>query len=154
MASGISLSRALPSHTIVAATEGCIFPVLFREGIDNERDRVKDVIDADEELRADEPVIFCRACSHTITTGNQQIEVAGSHRHTFFNPAGIVYELACFARAPGCSLAGEASAEFSWFAGYFWRIALCGWCGMHMGWRFESADISFYGLILSHLQSR
>ena len=41
-------------------------------------------------------------------------------------PIIICYGLFCFARAPGCSLAGEASAEFSWFAGYVWRIALCG----------------------------
>jgi len=154
MASGIFPYRALPSHAIVAATEGFLFPVLLREGFENERDRIEDLVDEDAQLRAEEPVICCRACNHIITTGNQQIEVAGSHRHTFFNPAGIVYDLACFARAPGCSLAGEASAEFSWFAGYVWRIALCGWCGIHLGWRFESAEASFYGLILSHLQSR
>jgi hypothetical protein len=132
---------------------GFVFPVLLREGVEQDRCRVKALEEGEEELREEEPAIFCRACSHTITTGDQRIEVAGSHRHTFFNPAGIVYELGCFARAPGCSLAGEACAEFSWFAGYLWRIALCGQCGIHLGWRFQSVETSFYGLILSHLQS-
>jgi len=153
MTCGFPRYIALPCPTHFTAVGGFLFPVLLREAVEQERDRVKDLEDEDEELYKDEPAILCRACSHTITTGDQQIEVAGSHRHTFFNPVGIVYELGCFARAPGCSLAGEASAEFSWFAGYVWRIALCGKCGIHLGWRFQSAEMSFYGLILSHLQS-
>lgn len=153
MASGNSLYTALPCRTQFAALGGFLLPVLLREAVEQERGRVEDLEDQDDELREEEPAILCRACSHIITAGDQQIEVAGSHRHTFFNPVGIVYELGCFARAPGCSLAGESSAEFSWFAGYLWRIALCGQCGIHLGWRFQSAEISFYGLILSHLQS-
>jgi hypothetical protein len=45
---------------------------------------------------------------------------------------------------------GGASAEFSWFSGYRWRVALCGRCLGHLGWRFEQGD-SFYGLILDRL---
>jgi len=125
---------------------------LLREPADPESGQVIELDEQDEELRDEQPVIICRACRHAITTGDQRLEVSGSHRHTFFNPAGIVYEIGCFARAAGCSLAGETSGEFSWFPGYLWRIAICGGCGTHLGWRFQSADSAFYGLILPKLQ--
>lgn len=153
MASESTANITLPCCLPYAATEGFCFPYQLREVIaPGRRQRVKELEDEDERLEEEHPALFCRACSHTITTGNQRIEVSGSHRHTFFNPVGIVYELGCFGSAPGCSLVGESSAEFSWFPGCVWRIALCRKCGVHLGWRFQSAELSFYGLILAHLQ--
>lgn len=96
--------------------------------------------------------IVCEACGFAITAENHRIAIDDSHRHTFFNPSGIVYELGCFSRAPGCSITGEATSEFTWFAGYRWRFALCGKCREHLGWRYESAAGSFFGLILSKLR--
>jgi len=95
--------------------------------------------------------IFCKACGRTVTGKDQRIAVHGSHAHTFFNPAGIVYELGCFSSAPGCHRAGEATTYFSWFAGYVWRFALCKHCNSHLGWYFEMGESSFYGLILARL---
>ncbi|MGW8194412.1 MAG: cereblon family protein [Desulforhopalus sp.] len=95
--------------------------------------------------------IFCRACGMTVTSRDQKISVQGSHSHTFFNPAGIVFELGCFRQAPGCFVAGEPSSEFTWFAGHLWSFALCKSCRSHLGWFFDSGSASFYGLILTNL---
>ncbi|MFW2368920.1 MAG: cereblon family protein [Desulforhopalus sp.] len=108
----------------------------------------------DDEIQEDTEsveVIFCKACGLTVTSRDQKIGVQGSHRHTFFNPAGIVFELGCFAQAPGCSLAGEPTSEFTWFAGYVWSFALCRKCKAHLGWFFEKDSTTFYGLILAKL---
>lgn len=112
-----------------------------------------EVVEAEEieEEERGEGGIFCRRCGHRVTGEASRIAVNGSHTHAFFNPAGILFELGCFRKAPGCSVHGEASSEFSWFAGYRWRIALCGQCAAHLGWRFENRDAAFFCLILSHL---
>ena len=80
------------------------------------------------------------------------MQVRGSHTHTFFNPAGIVFELGCFQGAPGCLVVGEPSFEFTWFPGHTWRIALCRQCQMHLGWLFVNQDAFFHALILSKLR--
>jgi hypothetical protein len=95
--------------------------------------------------------VVCRECGYTITVAEAVIPIAGSHTHTFFNPAGIVFEIICVSRAPGCAVFGAAGTEFSWFSGFTWRVALCGNCRTHLGWCFESGDFSFFGLILKKL---
>lgn len=98
-----------------------------------------------------ERAIKCKTCGWTITAENQKTAINDSHTHTFFNPAGIVFELACFHKAPGCLVAGEATTEFTWFSGYLWRYALCQNCQNHLGWFYEGRDRSFFGLILQNL---
>ena len=98
-----------------------------------------------------EPVIVCRACGFTICHPDDAIAVAGNHRHTFANPHGIVFEIGCFRSAPGCTRVGAATDDFTWFAGYRWRIAICAGCHEHLGWRFEGDSDSFHGLILDRL---
>ncbi len=107
-----------------------------------------------EEEEGTHPIeaIYCRECGRVVTGKDQKIAVHGSHTHTFFNPAGIVFELGCFGTAPGCHSVGEASSYFTWFAGFVWCYALCRGCNSHLGWFFEMGDRSFYGLILAHLR--
>lgn len=93
----------------------------------------------------------CRRCQRDITTSRAAVEVQGAHTHTFFNPAGILFEIGCFAEAPGCALVGPPSTEFAWFAGHSWRIAVCGGCGQHLGWLFTGPGV-FFGLVLRHLR--
>lgn len=122
----------------------------FRVGRENDAD----IPVTDEENKEDtKPVeaIFCRSCGLTVTSRDQKIGMQGSHRHTFFNPAGIVFELGCFRQAKGCFSAGEPTSEFTWFAGYVWSFALCRGCKSHLGWFFEKGNASFYGLILANL---
>jgi len=99
-----------------------------------------------------EPLILCRECLHPVTRETERLSVDGAHRHTFANPHGVVFEIGCFRRAPGCAYAGASSDEFSWFAGYTWRVALCAACLIHLGWVFQSSGGDrFHGLILDRL---
>jgi len=78
--------------------------------------------------------------------------VDGAHAHTFANPEGIVFEIGCYRDAWGCGYLGPLSPEFTWFAGYVWRIAVCSNCLVHLGWRFSSPDGHFFhGLITNRL---
>jgi ribosomal protein L40E len=125
--------------------------LLLRADLPTRQDRP-----AEEERQAQDTLpreaIFCRACGGMVTDRGQKISVGGSHTHTFFNPAGIVYELGCFHQAAGCVISGLATAEFSWFAGHLWRFALCRRCQAHLGWFFEMGEKSFFGLILARLR--
>ncbi len=98
--------------------------------------------------------LYCRACGLRITGEDQRIAVNGSHTHTFFNPAGRVFEVGCFSQAPGCLVSAESSLHFTWFAGYAWRPASCSGCGVHLGWRFEKGETEFFSLILPSLTDR
>lgn len=99
-----------------------------------------------------EPLILCRECLQPVTRERERLAVDGAHRHTFANPYGVVFEIGCFRRAPGCAYAGASSGEFSWFAGYTWRVALCAACLIHLGWVFQSTGGDrFHGLILERL---
>lgn len=96
--------------------------------------------------------IVCRQCLHTITFSSEHRMVNGAHIHTFANPEGIIFEIGCYHDATGCGYIGPASSEFTWFNGYVWRIAVCGACLLHLGWRFSGADGHFFhGLITSRL---
>lgn len=103
------------------------------------------------ELADDGTFLLCANCLHLITFHQANIAVNGSHEHTFANPSGLVYTIGCFNQAPGCATVGEATAEFSWFQGYRWRVAVCAACLSHLGWRFSSSGSSFFGLILNRL---
>ncbi|MBI3571612.1 MAG: hypothetical protein HY082_11035 [Gammaproteobacteria bacterium] len=97
--------------------------------------------------------LFCAACRHPVTHRDERIPVQGGHEHTFTNPRGIAYRIGCYREAAGCSAVGEATAEFTWFPGYAWRIALCANCRAHLGWRFQAGGEYFHGLIVNRLTS-
>lgn len=89
---------------------------------------------------------MCAACGARISDTTARIEVSGQHQHTLFNPAGLVFKVACFATAPGCRGVGPFVQEFTWFPGHYWQVAVCATCIEHLGWHFEG-DSSFVGLI-------
>jgi hypothetical protein len=105
------------------------------------------------DLAPDEEVyLLCRDCLHPITRPADRISVQGRHAHTFANPHGLVFEIGCFQRAPGCGAVGPASGEFTWFPGHRWRVGLCAACLVHLGWAFlPEAGGGFFGLILDRL---
>ena len=98
-----------------------------------------------------EEKILCRQCMQVITSPAERIEVQGSHRHTFSNPAGLLFQIGCFRRVKGCVDASPPEAEWSWFRGYVWQVVLCSACATHMGWRYTGPHDGFYGLILHRL---
>ncbi|EKO38261.1 MAG: hypothetical protein B193_3037 [Solidesulfovibrio magneticus str. Maddingley MBC34] len=88
-----------------------------------------------------------------ITAPSWRVAVTGSHRHVFANPHGHVFEIGCFAAAPGCAAVGLLTSDFSWFPGTIWQIAVCVACGLHLGWRYVQGDGgAFFGLILDRLR--
>jgi hypothetical protein len=105
-----------------------------------------------EQTPEEDEYILCRQCRQVITRPTERIAMTGSHRHTFANPHGIVYEIGCFRSAQGCGYTGPATDEFSWFKGFSWRIAVCRTCLTHLGWLFIStSNVQFNGLILDRL---
>ena len=95
--------------------------------------------------------LLCLACGHPITSLRERISAGGAHQHTFANPAGFVFRIGCFGRAPGCAQAGTPTLEHTWFPGRAWRYALCGGCRTHLGWAFQDGRSGFFGLILDRL---
>lgn len=137
-----------PDVNALGREERTVF--LFRE--DGRSSGDKPSVKKDHQKQADsDRAICCKTCGHSITSRNHKKTVGGSHSHTFFNPAGIVYEIGCFKQAPGCHVAGESTAEFSWFSGYLWRFSFCSNCQSHLGWFYEQGESGFFGLILRQL---
>lgn len=94
--------------------------------------------------------IVCAACGHAITHADARIERAGGHVHTRLNPDQITFVFGCFSEAPGAMLSGDSTAFYSWFHGYAYRLATCGGCSAHLGWRFEG-EAPFWALIFERL---
>lgn len=113
---------------------------------------VSEVEEESDEETGSHKAVRCAHCGHDVTTLSEQIEISGAHRHSFANPHGFVFEVGCFNSAAGCRSAGSPSGEFTWFAGYNWRLALCGRCLSHLGWYFMSAgSAGFIALVLDRL---
>ena len=117
---------------------------------ENRKEKTKAKPDARPKL---EKRLFCAPCRHPVTHQDERISVQGGHEHRFINPQGISYHIGCFREAAGCAAAGEATTEYTWFKGYAWRIAYCAHCQVHLGWRFQSDDDYFHGLIVNRLTS-
>jgi hypothetical protein len=107
-----------------------------------------------EEPENEESWIVCRQCRQRLSRPSESTIVNGAHRHTFANPSGIVFEIACYRNVQGCALAGPASTEFTWFAGHSWQIIICAGCLTHLGWRFASNQGGqFHGFIVDRIDS-
>jgi hypothetical protein len=106
-----------------------------------------------QDARATDAAIVCRACGHMVTSARQRLEVQGAHAHRFMNPGGFLFHIGCFAEAVGCVVVGPDSLEYPWFAGFAWRCAQCGGCGAQLGWHFRNDDhtAGFFGLVLDRL---
>ena len=129
------------------------FPLgCFRQGEDgSDQDGQSSPQSSDAEAGS-ERSLLCLLCSHLVTSRSNSIGVDGSKDHTFFTPAGLMFEIGCFYHAPGCIVQGDASEDFTWFPDYAWRHAHCSGCGAHLGWRFESrAGGVFFGLVSKRL---
>lgn len=97
------------------------------------------------------PVLVCRVCRTVVTRPDLAVKVDGSHRHVFFNPHGLVFDLGCFASARNVLPTGPRTDEFTWFAGYRWQAVVCAGCAGLLGWRYTGQEHAFFGLILPAL---
>ncbi len=132
------------SHTAYA-----LRPKTERESSDLPESQVETDIEPDD----GELWIVCRQCLQRLTRPGERTTVNGSHKHTFANPSGVVFEIGCYRMASGIALIGPPSYEFPWFAGHSWQIAICSTCQSHLGWLFSGQGGSqFFGLILDRLK--
>jgi hypothetical protein len=117
-------------------------------------DEITETAVEEEQETEESPVITCGQCGNTITRPSERLLIEGRYQHVFTNPHGYIFELACFRNAPGCISMGYPTEEFTWFAGYSWRYALCSHCHTHLGWSYHKREgSSFYGLILNKLHN-
>lgn len=107
---------------------------------------------SDPKVGEDRRALVCRVCRSRITRRDLAMPVNGSHRHVFFNPHGMVFELGCFASAKNVLPTGQKTDEFTWFPGHVWQAVACTGCMAHLGWRYYGGEGGgFYGLILAAL---
>lgn len=95
--------------------------------------------------------ILCKNCNNLVTYTHQAIQINSQHTYTFTNPAGIYFQIGCFATTVGCLETVEPTIEYTWFPGFEWAVSVCSVCLVHLGWRYYSGMKSFYGLILERL---
>lgn len=100
---------------------------------------------------SDENAVRCAACGLAIAKRSDRMEMSGAHEHTFVNPSGVVFQVACFREAAGCVEVGDEEATFTWFPGWTWQIAICARCRAHLGWKFRLSPDAFWGLIRARL---
>ncbi len=129
-------------------------PLVLFKTEEGQPQRPKIEEDTNGSVREDEEEAWyvCRNCQQRLAHASARKVMQGSHTHTFANPSGIVFEIACFSTVQGFSFMGPASTEFSWFSGYSWRIIVCSVCITHLGWSFSSQSGStFFGLITDRI---
>ena len=105
--------------------------------------------EADEKVRQKQ--LVCAACGHSVTHVAEKIDIRGRHDFRFTN-LGYPIQLGCYRHAPGCIGTGRISHGYSWFRGYAWEIQLCRHCYGQLGWKYTTADDSFYGLVFKMLR--
>jgi hypothetical protein len=109
------------------------------------------------EMEGEEEQIFvCRRCSTEISSRRQLFAMrAASYVQVFPNPYGHMKVIYTLRDAKAVAIGGAPTSEFTWFAGYTWRIAYCAACGNHLGWLFEGVEEppAFYGLLKDELVS-
>jgi hypothetical protein len=103
------------------------------------------------EAREGGAILACSFCRTPVTSRAAAIAVGGQHEHSCENPHGYTYVIGCFAAAQGLVAVGVPTQEWTWFPGYSWQVQHCAACEQLMGWRYQSADGGFYGLIVRHL---
>ena len=83
--------------------------------------------------------LSCSSCSAPLSALASLVamsdEGAGG---AYCNPAGLVHDVLTVGEVfpNAVALEGEPSAEFSWFPGYAWTVAVCVRCRKHLGWQF------------------
>lgn len=103
--------------------------------------------------------LLCRTCRQPVSSPEAAFCMRSPHTvQLFVNPAGFAREVLTLKEAHNLHFEGWSTLEATWFAGYAWRIAYCGRCGTHLGWRFErrlaqDGPPEFFGLLCEELTS-
>ena len=101
-----------------------------------------------------ESVLRCAQCGTAISKPEYLFQ--RDELGIYANPHGHVFDLITVSYAENVQSHGESTTEFTWFAGYAWRVLGCAHCNLHLGWRFEATQSGqtpsvFFGLLRNHL---
>ncbi|XP_030034498.1 protein cereblon isoform X2 [Manduca sexta] len=105
-------------------------------------------------------VLCCSSCMGEIARREHIFAMSSEGVHSnYTNLGGYMHDIVTVSRAVNTELNGSPSAEYSWFPGYTWTIALCQSCMAHVGWRFDALKRNlrpqqFYGLCRNYVQPR
>lgn len=80
----------------------------------------------------------CAACAARLAREDWVLQADTQCPLVFANPHGRFFELLLVSRVVGGVFDQHATTEFTWFAGYAWRIGSCARCRAHIGWHFEA----------------
>jgi hypothetical protein len=114
-------------------------PALLREPVGGRPPAPGERAGASHELAASGYAWYvCAACSERLAREDWVLEAGAQHPLVFANPHGKFFELLLVSHVQNGVFDRAATTEFTWFAGYAWRIGSCAHCGAHIGWHFES----------------
>lgn len=112
------------------------FSRFFTKKKDGEKD---DETKKQKRERRESICLSCSSCSAPLSALASLVamsdEGAGG---AYCNPAGLVHDVLTVGEVfpNAVALEGEPSAEFSWFPGFAWTVAVCVRCRQHLGWQF------------------
>jgi len=130
-----------------------VLGVLREDQAEFDSSKSKPKPNADDAAKSNESKsILCKICTTEISSSDWVISMGPKGTtQAFANPAGHLREILTLSQAWQLHLDENVTSDFTWYAGYAWRIAYCGNCAQHLGWRFEAiGDQSlqlFYGLL-------
>ncbi|KAL4704750.1 hypothetical protein ACJJTC_000074 [Scirpophaga incertulas] len=88
-------------------------------------------------LMAKKSQLCCSSCLAEIAVRDHIIPMSSEGVHAnYTNLGGYMHDVVTVSAVRNTRLQGRASAEYSWFPGYCWTIAVCGRCSTHVGWRY------------------
>ncbi|XP_059050217.1 protein cereblon [Achroia grisella] len=105
-------------------------------------------------------VLCCSSCMGEIARRENIFAMSSEGVHSnYTNLGGYMHDIVTVSAATNTELSGSPSAEYSWFPGYTWTVALCLGCMAHVGWRFDAQKRNlrpqrFYGLCRNYVQPR
>jgi len=82
----------------------------------------------------------CAVCALGLAREDWVLEAASQGPLVFANPHGRFFELLLVTHVVGGIFDRHATSEFTWFAGYAWRVGVCADCRAHIGWHFEATQ--------------
>ncbi|CAH0591500.1 unnamed protein product [Chrysodeixis includens] len=104
--------------------------------------------------------LCCTSCLTEIAQREHLFAMSSEGVHSnYTNLGGYMHDILTVRQATNVELSGAPSAEYSWFPGYTWTVALCAACMAHVGWRFQAEKRSvwpqrFYGLCRNYVAPR
>lgn len=113
--------------------------------------------DPEPSVGGDDTRLVCRKCRTKITDSSKIFAPGGgAAARIFTNPGGVVCQVLTVTAAQSLALIGPRTDEYTWFAGYAWRIALCASCLTHLGWHYQALQVGttpadFFGLLVTEL---